>query len=315
MSLFEDLIESTRSDCTRVMNNMGEILDRLNNMRHHLDYLYWANVPISDRGIDEDKKPEISIHTLGRFYIETAGRSLSGWPSRRVESLFQLMLIHNGTRLEHDYIIEACGFSANGKNGLNSLRVTIHELRKALEVFGLADSDQPFFNISSESGAYRLTLHQSVWVDYLEFELGCSNLIENGSDTGISGSATRVIGLYKGDLFEENRYDDWTNIPRERILDTYLNVLWVLAKRFSERHETQRSIELCKRILEKDILDEGAYELIISSYVEIGRFSAALRWLAICRETLSKELGIQPNSAIRGLEANINNSANIEKAG
>ena len=315
MSLFEELIESTKLDCTRVMKNMNEILDRLNNMRQPLNQIDGSTVSVPGRGLDEKKGPEIFIHTLGRFYIDSADRSLEAWPSRRVESLFQLMLIYNGIRLEHDYIIEACGFNANGNKGLNSLRVAIHELRKALEVFGSADSEQPFFNISSESGSYRLTLHNTVRVDYLEFESGCSSIIEAGFNPDILASAISLIGLYKGDLFEENRYDDWTNIPRERILDTYLNLLWMLAKHSSDCHETQRTIELCKRILERDILDEGAYELIITSYVEVGRFSAALRWLKICQETLNKELGIQPNSAIRRLEANIKNSVDMKKAG
>jgi two-component SAPR family response regulator len=312
-SVFEEFIESTKREYTQLINGLTEIVDKLSNAREALNYIESGPQPETSsvqHSITQSRDFELSIFTLGRFYIECGRKKIPSNLSRRSESLLKFLLLHPNKRLDNDLIIESLVLSSSKKSGLNTLRVTVHELRKTLSKLGTANDNKPLIELIREQSSYRLSLHENVWIDYVEFEKGCSSYSKITSNRDIVASFAGSLELYNGDLFEENRYDDWAHIPRERLVDTYLNTLWFTAKAYYETGDHFSCIGACRKLLEKDILNENGYELIVKSYTNLGSHSAALRWIQICQENLSKELNIQPNEAIRSLErAIINRSA------
>jgi len=311
VSRLEDFLESTKDEYSQLIDSLTGMLERLSAMRQGLDNFEKfpsGGTDIVPLSLRPSKTTRVSIFTLGRFYINSPNVHLSTWPNKRTESLLQLLLLYPNTRLDNDYLIEELALSQKRAAGLSSLRVTVHEVRKILTTL-VEDDEDPSIYITSEHGSYRLNLSENVWVDYIEFEKACSDLVKPGSHAIEPTKAFNILGLYKGDLFQEKLYDNWTLIPRERLLDLYLNAVWRLAEHYSKVGDPATCIDLLKRLLEKDLLNEGAYELIIKSYMDLHRYSSALQWFEICKKNLRDELNIRPNHALLAMESVIKNGA------
>tara|TARA_B110000263_G_C15249567_1_gene483391 strand:+ start:51 stop:989 length:939 start_codon:yes stop_codon:yes gene_type:complete len=300
MSVFEEFIETTKHEYSQLIDSLTETIERLSSVRNNLNNLNLQPSQYESTDSQSAKTSDtsnLSIFTLGKFYIKSSNFLVDSWPNKRTESLFQLLLLHANSRLDNDYLIEELNLGGNIKTGLNSLRVTVHELRKILDKFK-DSNDNPLIYITSEHGSYRLNFQENVWVDHVEFERVCSAITKPGYSLDEPEKASSILQLYKGDLFQERLYDDWIHIPRERLLDLYLNALWKLAEYFSNRDEPTLCIDFSRKLLERDFLNEGAYELIIKSYMDLRRYSSGLKWFEICEKHLRVELDIGPNNTL-----------------
>ena len=104
----------------------------------------------------------------------------------------------------------------------------------------------------------------------------------------------KAVSLYRGDFLAEDLYLEWAIPHRERLRNLYLEALEWLALHHFRRGEYRESIHYAELILEKDGCREDAHRLLMRCYARLGQRNRALRQYHLCRETVRRELDIEP---------------------
>ena len=245
---------------------------------------------------------QLQIRTFGKFDVAIGSHSIARWNNTRAKNILKLLVIHAGTMLPQEFFVEALWPDQPPEAALNSLRVAIYDLRKKLQ--SVAPADGFYSPISRLHGGYSLDLAQPVWIDCLQFQrfwdIG-RNHAAKGDLLLASQVYEEAIKLYRGDFLDEDRYEEWALIRRERLLDIYLTILEHLADIYLQQGALLGCIQACQKILEKDLCHEGAYRKIIDCYLRGGQTSRAIRWFEICRNALRVELDLEVTEEIRAL--------------
>jgi len=251
---------------------------------------------------DDQPMQKLQIRTFGRFDVAVDGKSITNWNNTRAKNILKLLVIHAETTLPQEFFVEALWPDQPVDAALNSLRVAIYELRRKLQSVGATNGSQS--PIARIHGGYSLDLTRPIWIDCVHFqqlwELG-RNHATNGDMSLASRVYEEAIELYRGDFLDEDRYEEWTLIRRERLLDIYLTMLEQVADIYLQHGEFLGCIQACQKILEKDLCHEGAYHKIIDCYLREGQASRAIRWFEICRNALLVELGCEVSDRIIAL--------------
>jgi DNA-binding SARP family transcriptional activator len=236
-------------------------------------------------------KPErIEIRLLGTFEVNRTGFELRThqWPRRKAAALLQ-RLAYEG-RLVRDLAIEFLWPEGDSVTGANNLYRTLHALRQTLDTFlgpGTAES------ILSFKGGI-LELLEPVWVDTAEFESLCQPA--PGERTGARRARLeQALALYRGELLPDERYEEWTQLPREALRRLHREATHSLADELQKAGEYPASIDLLARLLAMDPADEAAHQALMSAYARTGRRSEALRQYQVCVEALAAELDVSPS--------------------
>jgi DNA-binding SARP family transcriptional activator len=119
-----------------------------------------------------------------------------------------------------------------------------------------------------------------------------------------------ALALYRGDLLE-GYYDDWCLAERERLQLLLLQVLKRLQRhcRLCGAFETATSYG--RRLLALDSLQEDVHRELMRCYVASGQRPLALEQFQRCRETLRRELQIEPMPETWRLYRRIRNDGSI----
>jgi DNA-binding SARP family transcriptional activator len=115
----------------------------------------------------------------------------------------------------------------------------------------------------------------------------------------------RAAASWTGEPLSEDGYAPWSFAWRERLTETYRQVLNAQIdgyERSGERHEVIRAAQ---RLLAVDPLDEHAHRQLMTAYSRSGRTSYALRQYLECRRALVTQLGVEPSAETSGLQTRI----------
>jgi len=111
---------------------------------------------------------------------------------------------------------------AEPETARNNLNVAMHSLRQALRTVIFLPV------IVFENGAYSLEPNLQVWLDVEEFERcvrAGQRLEARDQLTAAVAEYETAISLYQGDFLEQNPYEEWTILDRERLRGAYLDTL------------------------------------------------------------------------------------------
>lgn len=236
----------------------------------------------------------VRIHLLGRFEISREGKPLraEGWRRRKAASLLKYLAIHK--RLVKDRAIDLFWSESDPESGAGNLYRTLHEIRQTLNKSLGAGADTSIFQF--EDGV--LSLHDSVWVDAVEFE----RLAKQGD--GIE-TLEKAVALYQGDLLPDDLYDEWTIPLRESLRQKYRDACLALAAFYRESRQYDRIFPLLTPLLAHDQADEPVHRELMRAYALAGRRHEALRQYQACAEALASELDLTPEPETAALYTQI----------
>lgn len=184
----------------------------------------------------EGMATKCEVDLLGRFRVVVGGHEVSGdaWRTRRAADVVKLLALAPGHRLSRDRVMDALwpalGAPAAGAN----LRKAVHFARRAM---------------GSEL-AIATTSELVLWpggrveVDVERFDRAADSAFAAGE----ARLAAVAADLYAGELLPTDRYEAWTEEPRERLVHRYAKVLKLAG--------------LWERALELDRADEEAHRAI-----------------------------------------------------
>jgi LuxR family transcriptional regulator, maltose regulon positive regulatory protein len=250
----------------------------------------------------------LEVRCFGAFEVARDGVVVHDWRRDKARTLLKHLIARRGS-ISRDILLDLLWPELDTESAARNLRVTLHALRRAVSG---KHADGDF--VLTRADAYELNRDKDVWIDIEVF----SSLVETGRRLERQGRPSAAMGrfeaaqlLYRDDYLIEDLYADWTFGPRERLKDDYLLVVTRLADAALEAGDDERCIEYCHKLLARDPCREDAYQRLMRCHTRLGRRSRALRWYQLCRETLQRELGLEPNEVTRGLAAHIAAGASL----
>ncbi|RPI26669.1 MAG: hypothetical protein EHM70_18685, partial [Chloroflexota bacterium] len=236
-----------------------------------------------------DREPPVKIRLLGSFEVERGDRVLlaKDWPRKKAAALLQRLAYEH--RLIKDQAIDFLWPESNITSGSNNLYRAVYSLRQTLDTFlGPGTAGEVF---SFEDGI--LHLGDSVWVDATGFVRLCERDPGELPNQRIA-RLRKALALYRGDFLPDERYEEWTLLPREDLRRLQREASLILGKHHLDRRDFDIVIGLLSPLLAIDPADEGVHRELMRTYALSGRRHDALRQYQACVDALASELDAPP---------------------
>ncbi|MBN2146600.1 MAG: AAA family ATPase [Anaerolineales bacterium] len=237
---------------------------------------------------------ELFIQLLGGFGVQIDGHPLNLAHIARLQLLLAYLALHPSPTPRAQAAFQLWPGSSE-KQALTNLRKLLHHLRQ----------DLPKELQLLEMDARQLWLREArdVRVDLVEFkntlELADRYKRENQAEaeqTALQQAAAR----YTGDLLPGS-YEEWVIYERGNLKQEFIHAADRLVTLLEERRRYHEAVQIAERLLRADTLSEEAYRRLIHLHALNGDRAAALGVYHSCAETLSTQLGVEPDEATRQL--------------
>jgi DNA-binding SARP family transcriptional activator len=232
----------------------------------------------------------VAVQMLGAFSM-TIGDLTVKVPVSRGLSVFKYLLLHHKQNIPREVLMDIFWPDAEPETARNNLNVAMHSLRKALRSVVFLPV------IVFEGGTYGLEPNLQVWLDVEEFERcvkAGQRLEARDQLTAAVTEYETAISLYRGDFLEQNLYEEWTVLDRERLRVAYLDTLDHLSQIYFSQERYAACIAVGQLILARDRCREDAHCLLMRCYSRQKQYHLALRQYQSCIEALRAEWEVEP---------------------
>jgi len=233
----------------------------------------------------------VSAYMLGEFRLEINNKAVQEWGSGRGLSILKYLLAHHQHAVPRDILMEVFWPESDPEAARNNLNVAVHALRRTLRTVTELQT------VVFVDGRYALNPDINTWIDIEEFE--CH--LRAGLQMASADQATlavpefeMAVSLYQGDFLEGDLYEQWTQVPRERLRFALMDLLDWLSNIYFTQGQYAPCAALCQRILEIDNCREDAHRRLMHCFTRQGQINLALRQYSLCKEILWKELQVEP---------------------
>jgi DNA-binding SARP family transcriptional activator len=244
----------------------------------------------------------LSAYTMGDFNLSINDLELQESPSGRGLAVLKFLIINHDQKVPREVLMDTLWRDAEPNAARNRLNVSMHSLRSALRTI----TEIPI--VLFGEGNYFLNPDIQIWIDFEEFE----RHLQAGRQLEAAGQLPGAIveyevaaSLYQGDFLEEDLYEDWPVLTRERLRVAFLDVLDRLSQIYFSRSQYAACVALCGQILERDNCREDAHCRLMRCFSRQGQQLLALRQYQICVDALRQELDIDPEPATTQLAERI----------
>lgn len=224
-------------------------------------------------------KPVIIVRTLGYEQLQVDDRGIEiGWRKAR-EVLYYLLHHRNG--VPPDTLCEAIWPELPARRGRDTLWTAIHLLRKHLPAGCIVFHGRKLYRFNRDI----------VLLDY-DVEQFLQLLSTNNSFEA-HGMA---LDLYQGSYLPWSD-TPWTVSIRTDMEQRYLQTLRLVAASYEQRNAYEEALNLYRRMLELDPLDEATHARVMNCQIILGNRAAAVEQYGRLRHVLDEELGLDLDPA------------------
>jgi ATP/maltotriose-dependent transcriptional regulator MalT/DNA-binding SARP family transcriptional activator len=245
-------------------------------------------------------RPPRHFTLLGGFSVRRGAWVVDerSWGRPIAARLVRYLLVHAGTRVAEEVLLETFWPDLSVDGARRSLQVAASRVRAALDDPGASHSV-----LVVADGTYRLELDPTDTVDSGEFEAAATAAL--ATDPPQRGALEHAAALWTGEPLPEERYEDWATTWREHLVDRYAVVLTELTAACERDRDHAGAVDAARRLVELDPFDEAAHRELMVAYARAGRRAAALRQYLECRQVLIDGIGLEPGAASSRLQARI----------
>lgn len=241
----------------------------------------------------ENNTYSVAAYCLGDFQVYLHGQPVENWLNRKGKSILKYLLLHRAKPVAKEVLMECFWPESDQELARNNLNVAIYSLRQTLR-----KTDPDLSYILFREDCYLLNPDLNTWIDFEVFE----DHFKKGQEYETAGDQEQAVreyitaeSLYQGELFEADRYEDWPNLKRRSMQDSYLYLLDRLSQHFIETRNYTTCAALCRKMLVVDSCREDAHRRLMQCYIQQGHYYLALRQYHICVEAHKKELDTLPS--------------------
>lgn len=197
---------------------------------------------------------EIEVRTMGRFAVVRNGEEAptSEWGSRLARQICKRLVAARRWPVTREQLIDMCWPDESDMVRLSArLSVQLSSVKRMLRGGVVADRS-----------SVRLD-HDHVVTDVEEFFAAESD--------------EAVISAYHGEFLPEDVYEDWTGPLRDEVRTRFITSARRLCERWTGEGESDRIVELARRMLEVDQYDDHAHQLLVAALARMGESGEAER--------------------------------------
>src|SRR3989440_3936939 len=213
---------------------------------------------------------------LGGFRVEVGGDAVPErrWHRRKACSLVKLLALAPGHRLHREQLMDTLWPDLPpGAAGAN-LRKAVYFALQAIGAEAL------------RSGEDSVWLEpDGLWVDVDAFQAAIA-----------TGDATSALGLFRGDLLPDDRFELWAEERRQLFRMQLLRLALGLAAELEQGEDLGRASWVLERLVELDPLSEEAHLRLARVQAKTGHRHLALRTCLQFHERVRRELGEGPSA-------------------
>jgi pimeloyl-ACP methyl ester carboxylesterase/DNA-binding SARP family transcriptional activator len=219
----------------------------------------------------------VEITLLGRFAVGVDGVTVdpAHWRRRPAANLVKVLALTPGLERHREQVIDQLWPDLPARDATPRLHKAAHYARRALGREGVV----------TEGEMIRLFPGRSVTVDVVRFETAAAAALD-GRATSVApddgGALDAALAIYGGDLLPADRYEPWTEAPREHLAHLHRQLLRA-AGRWSE-------------LLALEPSDEQAHVEVMRAHIERRDRAAALAQFDRLEQVLADELGVEPSA-------------------
>lgn len=247
---------------------------------------------------DEHPGYTLWVRTLGPLGVWRGDTPVAAheWQREKARQLFLLLVTQRGQFLQREQIADLLWPDLPADAAGRDFKVALNALHRALEP-GRAREAQPFF-VVRRANAYGLNPAARVEVDADHFE---RLVVAAGEGEEKIHSLRQALALYEQDYLPDCRYDDWAELPRQRLAQLYQAAAGRLAQLSIAAGAWEEAIAVCQAALGRDVCWEPGYRLLMQAYAGQGNTSQVQNSFNRCVAALGEELGVEPSPETRAL--------------
>jgi LuxR family transcriptional regulator, maltose regulon positive regulatory protein len=177
--------------------------------------------------------------------------------------LLKAVLAHGAQGVVKDVLLEDLWPEADPEGAERNFKVNLHRLRKALE----PDLDKTFGSSYLHLKANLVSLDAELCDLDVEKLLA---LAKEGERKEAQGQVGEAVGLFKeavasygGDFLREELYFPWATAKREKLRETYRELLHHLGDLYEKQGALTRAIDCYKKLVRFEPLDEPACQRLM----------------------------------------------------
>src|SRR5215210_935195 len=242
-------------------------------------------------------RPEtVRVWLLGGFRVSVGTRTVQegAWRLRKAASLVKLLALAPGHHLHRERAMDLLWPNLGRKAAANNLSQALHAARRALAP---EDARAASSYVASRGEQLVLCPGGELWVDVEAFEEAAATARRSREPAAYRAA----LNLYSGELLPRDPYEDWAEVPREGLRQSFLSLLVELASLHEERGEHGPGIEALRRVVVEEPTREEAHIGLMRLYALGGRRGEALGQYERLEKILSRKLAAEPGVAGRRL--------------
>jgi LuxR family maltose regulon positive regulatory protein len=230
--------------------------------------------------------PTLTIHAFGRGQVWVNGRLISGreWQTQAVRELF-FFFIAMGKPVTKEQVGSVLWPEATEPARLRlRFKNEIYRLRRALGQATIVYDDE----------YYQLNPAADHEYDVEAFEA----YLRRAASTTLPADRIRLyqqaVDLVGGEYLEDFGAV-WVQPERERLRQEFIAGCLQLGELYLEQGQSERALETCQRLLERDPTSEAAYRLKMTIHRRLGDTAGLMRTYQDCEESLRGVFGMPPS--------------------
>lgn len=254
----------------------------------------------------------LRVLTFGRFDLNANGRALpiDRWYRRHALTLLKILVTDRREAVHREQLVACLWPNADERRGRERLKVATYFLREQLRNVGISG------NIVTVVGSTYALNNESVWLDCDWFD----KLYDEGRRLARSGRRQEALvcfekaaQLYRGDYLPEDIYAEWCAEERERLRESYFDVLGHIIDGHLERGNNEEAAVVCRRGLVHEPCREGFHRALMICLARLGQRDRLIAHYDHCRKVLRAELGVGPTPETERLYRQLSSSAATDR--
>lgn len=243
----------------------------------------------------------LHVRGLGGFQVHV-GRRLTAerqWQRRKAGELFRYLLLQPRRSATLHAVMDELWPEQPSAAAQAQFHQATSTLRRLLE----PDLPDRFPSRYLRYEGERVVLHlpPGSTVDFEQFETAVMDALAAQEIAPLEAA----LALYVDDLFPQDVYADWAAPWRERLAQLLVRALLSLGALYLAADAPLRTLDCCRRVLERDAWQEDAVLLAMQAHLCLSNRPAALRLYHTLARTLRDELGIAPRDDLAKLAASL----------
>jgi len=198
----------------------------------------------------------LRIRLLGGFEVTIKDHPVAAdaWRLRKAKTLVKLLALARGHRLHREALVAVLWPDRDEVSATNNLHQALYVARRVL--VGTPDAV-----CSLRDDVVLLSEGTMPWLDIEAFDTACRRARQTRNPQDYRAAAE----LYRGDLLPEDRFEEWTEGPREALRERHLGLLVEYAEVLSDRGEHAQVVDIAGAVTAADPFHERAHRTLMTA--------------------------------------------------